>query len=242
MTKPAIQAGNLSVRYGSFSALESVDLRIGTGEFVSIVGTSGSGKTTLLNALAGFVQSTGSVNVPDKIGVVFQDYSVFPWMTVSKNIAFGLNELEHKNQEATIQHYLELIQMEDKASKYPGELSGGQVQRVAIARAFAPEPYLILMDEPFGSLDRHTRERMQHWLLKVWNERHKTIVFVTHDIEEAVFLSDRVIVLRDRRIDSDFMVTFERPRSEQLKVSEEFLRLKQQVLLQMSGSLQAAEV
>jgi ABC-type nitrate/sulfonate/bicarbonate transport system ATPase subunit len=181
------------------------------------------------------------VSVPDRIGVVFQDYSVFPWMTVARNIAFGLDDLDGTVKAATVEHYLELIQLKDKARRYPGELSGGQVQRVAIARAFAPEPDLILMDEPFGSLDRHTRDRMQHWLLGVWNERHKTIVFVTHDIEEAVFLSDRVIVLGQRKIEGEFTVSFGRPRPEGLKFADEFVHMKQQVLFRLGGSIQAVE-
>lgn len=236
MKANSLGARGLSVRYENVSALELVDFEVEAGQFVSIVGTSGSGKTTLLNALAGFVPYTGDVMAPARIGVVFQDYSVFPWMTVAENIAFGIAELEATAQREIVRRYLELVQLEDKANRYPGELSGGQIQRVAIARAFAASPDVILMDEPFGSLDRHTRERMQQWLLSVWSDRDKTIVFVTHDIEEAIFLSDRVVVLHRGRVTADMPIQFPRPRSDDLKFDGEFMRLKKQVLMKMTSA------
>jgi NitT/TauT family transport system ATP-binding protein len=224
-----IAATGLSVYYEDFPALDGVDVEIHRGEFVSLVGVSGSGKTTLLNALAGFIPARGDIRIPGKIGVVFQDHSVFPWMTVSQNIAFGLQNGSPKSVSDIVNQLLKVVRLEDRANKYPAELSGGQIQRVGIARALAPDPDVIFMDEPYGSLDRDTRERMQKWLLDVWNEAHKTIVFVTHDIEEAIFLSDRVLVLNNRKIACEFIVPFSRPRDEDLKFSSEFIRIKKRI-------------
>lgn len=224
-----IKVENLSVTYGNFCVLEDVNLEVCSGEFVSLVGASGSGKTTLINALAGFIQANSDIHIPGKIGVVFQDYSVFPWMTVSQNIAFGLHNRQESHKSEIVTQHLKLIQLEDRADKYPAELSGGQIQRVAIARALAPDPDVILMDEPFGALDRDTRERMQKWLLDIWNEDHKTIIFITHDIEEAIFLSDRVLVLSNKRIGKEFKVPFERPRTENIKFTTDFIALKKAI-------------
>ncbi|HBB87262.1 MAG TPA: hypothetical protein DC047_06575 [Blastocatellia bacterium] len=230
MTKAQISVKNLSVSYGALSVLDHIDLEVQQGEFVSLVGPSGCGKTTLLNALAGFIKSNGEIDVPGKIGVVFQDYSVYPWMTVAENIAFGLNNGQVPDREEIVSRHLKLIRLEDRADKYPAELSGGQVQRVGIARALAANPDVIFMDEPYGALDRDTRERMQKWLLEVWNEEHKTIIFVTHDMEEALFLSDRVLIVHNKTIASEYRVPFKRPRSEEVKFSPEFIEMKKAIL------------
>ncbi len=228
-TDKVIDVQNLSVRYKDICVLEDLHLVVRRGEFVSIVGASGSGKTTLLNALAGFVPATGEIKLPSKIGVVFQDYSVFTWMTVAQNIAFGLGNGQHANKQEIVNQHLRMIRLEDHADRYPAQLSGGQMQRVGIARALAPNPDIILMDEPFGSLDHDTRERMQAWLLSVWSTDRKTILFVTHDIEEAIFLSDRVLVLGNKRIAKDYPVEFERPRSENIKFTAQFTDLKKEI-------------
>jgi len=230
MTTGEITAKNLSVSYGTLLVLENIDLQVGQGEFLSLVGQSGCGKTTLLNALAGFIGASGEMHVPGKIGVVFQDYSVFPWMTVAENIAFGLTNGSRQDHNAIVASHLKLIRLEDRADRYPAELSGGQIQRVGIARALAANPDVIFMDEPYGALDRDTRERMQKWLLDVWNDQHKTIIFVTHDMEEALFLSDRILVVSNKTISREFRVPFERPRNEELKFSQEFITLKKTVL------------
>lgn len=230
MTMAEIVVNNLSVSYGPLSVLEGISLKVDRGEFVSLVGASGCGKTTLLNALAGFIEARGEIQVPGKVGVVFQDYSVFPWMTVAENIAFGLCNGQAKDRANIVQQHLKLVRLDDRADKYPAELSGGQVQRVGIARALAPDPDVIFMDEPYGALDRDTRDRMQNWLLDVWNEEHKTIIFVTHDMEEALFLSDRILVVSNKTISHEFRVPFERPRHEELKFCPDFIAMKKKVL------------
>jgi ABC-type nitrate/sulfonate/bicarbonate transport system ATPase subunit len=230
MTTGELTAKNLRVSYGALLVLENINLQVEQGEFLSLVGQSGCGKTTLLNALAGFIGASGEMHVPGKVGVVFQDYSVFPWMTVAENIAFGLTNGQKQDQDEIVANHLKLIRLEDRANRYPAELSGGQIQRVGIARALAANPDVIFMDEPYGALDRDTRERMQKWLLDVWNDQHKTIIFVTHDMEEALFLSDRVLVVSNKTISGEFRVPFERPRNEELKFSQDFIALKKTVL------------
>ena len=159
-----IEVRDLCVSYGDHAVLDAVNLKVRNGEFVSIVGQSGCGKSTLLLALAGFIAYQGQVTVPEHIGMVFQNYAVFPWLTVRGNIAFGLHELGALERENVIAHHLRLVGLEDHAHKYPAQLSGGQTQRVALARALAPRPKVVFMDEPFGALDMFTRERMQEWL------------------------------------------------------------------------------
>lgn len=228
-----ISVKNLSVSYGDTRVLEDVNLDIFEGEFVGLVGSSGSGKTTLVNSLAGFIPAGGEIIISGKVGVVFQDYSVFPWMTVSENIVFGLQGGTWRDDAEILRRHLQLIKLEDRADKYPAELSGGQIQRVGIARALAANPSIIFMDEPYGALDRDTRDRMQNWLLDVWSQDHKTIVFITHDIEEAIFLSDRVLILGDKQIFKEYIVPFGRPRTEDVKFTTDFLKLKKEIFSTM---------
>ena len=230
MSRPLIKVRGLSVSYGSFQVLDGVDFECKDGQFVAIVGMSGTGKSTFLNALAGFVPYEGTVEVPDSIGYVFQSYALFPWMTVEKNIAFALTGVERSQRRARVQEMLKRIEMAELGKRYPSELSGGQVQRVSLARALAPDPAVLLMDEPYGALDHHTRDRMQNWLLSVWSETKKSVIFVTHYIEEAIFLSDRIVVIRDKRFAVDVKVPFSRPRSDDLRFSERFLDMKHEVL------------
>ncbi|MBM3308713.1 MAG: ABC transporter ATP-binding protein [Candidatus Altiarchaeales archaeon] len=220
-----LSGSGLTVSYGSNVVLEGIGFSVKEGEFVAVVGESGCGKTTLLNAIAGFVSFSGVVDKPKKIGVVFQNYAVFPWLTVEENIAFGL-----EGDDAAVEHYLAMIGLDDKREGYPFELSGGQVQRVALARTLAASPELILMDEPYGALDVYTRDRMQRWLLDVWRKEKKTIVFVTHSIDEAVFLADRVLMLKNKRIAGEFPVKFRRPRSKEIKYSKRFAELKKTIM------------
>lgn len=205
-----IELLSVSKRYGSAPdtplALADIDLDIKPGEFVSIVGRSGCGKTTLLRIIAGLVSATeGRIELngeaitgpgPDR-GVVFQQGALFPWLTVTRNVTFGLRELSWSKADAAERalDLLKVMGLEQAADKYPRELSGGMAQRVAIARALAPRPAMLLMDEPFGALDELTREQLQDELLRIWELSGKTVVFVTHSIEEAVYLSDRVVVL-----------------------------------------------
>jgi NitT/TauT family transport system ATP-binding protein len=225
-----IQVRRLRVRYDGNEILHGVDLNVERGEFVSIVGQSGSGKSTLLHALAGFIDSEGEARMPKGIGMVFQNYAVYPWLTVRGNIAFGLHGINRQKRERIIDTHLELVGLEEQENKYPAQLSGGQTQRVALARALAPNPEVIFMDEPFGALDMYTREKMQTWLLEVWEKDHKTVLFVTHNIEEAIFLSDRIIVIGDGKILGEFPSPFERPRTELLKFTPPFVELKRQIL------------
>lgn len=224
-----ISVKNLSVHYDGYCALKGVDFEAGKGEFVAIVGKSGSGKTTFLHALAHFVQFSGDISVPKNVGMVFQHYAVFPWFTASENIAFGLeNETKEKRAQIVSEH-LKLAELEDKKDKYPAELSGGQVQRIALARSLAHNPEVLLMDEPYGALDAYTRDKMQQWLLDIWTTHKKTIVFVTHNIEEAIFLADRVLVLNDQKFVGEYKISFARPRNESMKFSPEFNKLRQQI-------------
>lgn len=225
-----VEAKGLAVRLGTASILENVSLTIEKGEFIAVVGSSGSGKTTLINAIAGFIPYTGVLLRPPRIGVVFQDHIVFPWLTVASNVGFGLVERDPVKRREIVAQYLRMIELADAGSRYPAELSGGQVQRVGIARALAAEPDLLLMDEPYASLDRFTREKMQQWLLQVWNRERKTVLFVTHDLDEAIYLSDRVLVLAGRRVSAEVKVPFPRPRQDEIKFSSEFVGLKREIL------------
>lgn len=213
------------------------------GEFVAILGPSGCGKSTILNMLAGQVQpSIGTVKTfgescaqdnPNAV-TVQQAYTCFDWRTVIDNVMLGLEiqRVSKKERESIAMHYLEKVGLADRAYAYPKELSGGMKQRVAIARALAMKPKLILMDEPFGALDANIREEMQHMLLSIWGEEKNTIVFITHDITEAVILADRILVMSPRptTIIKDVVVPFGRPRDEVMTGSKEFTDFAQDIL------------
>jgi ABC-type nitrate/sulfonate/bicarbonate transport system ATPase subunit len=204
-------------------ALHHANLNINKGEFVCLIGASGCGKSTLLRIIAGFEQPTsGDVRVYDAPitgpgsdrGMVFQDYALFPWMTVRDNIAFGPKQKNAKNVKELTDEYLDMVGLTKFADRYPYQLSGGMKQRVAIARVLANEAHILLMDEPFGALDALTREQLQDELLEIWARTHVTILFVTHSVEEATLLSDRVVVMTagPGRIESDNRVSLSRPR------------------------------
>lgn len=189
-----------------FVAVNDINLTVRDGEFLSIVGPSGCGKSTLLDLLAGLEPaSSGAIYVngkrvdgPDQeVGIVLQGYALFPWRTVRKNVEFGLEikELEKKERREISQRYIELVGLTGFEDSYPHELSGGMRQRVAIARALAYDPVVLLMDEPFAAVDAQTREVLQEELLRIWEQTGKTVVFITHSIEEAIFLSDRIAVM-----------------------------------------------
>jgi len=225
------------------TAIDDVSLTIRNKEFATILGPSGCGKTTLLRVAAGLVRPTrGAVHLDDHTitgpgrdrGMVFQSYTLFPWLTVKQNIQFGLQlaGVSRAEQEKIAQEFVNKVGLRGFENAYPKALSGGMKQRVAIARALANNPDVLLLDEPFGALDAQTRALMQELLTRVWEEFHKTILFVTHDVEEAIFLSDRVFVMTARpgRIKAEIDVPLERPRSYELKSSETFLRLKKHAL------------
>jgi NitT/TauT family transport system ATP-binding protein len=206
-------------------ALYDVSFTVGDNEFFSIVGPSGCGKTTLLNLVAGFEQPTrGEVRLgAERISrpgwqrsVVFQEYALFPWFTVHDNIAYGLKRkgVPARQQREIVEHYIDLVGLHGFEQKYPQELSGGMRQRVSIARALAVNPAVLLMDEPFGALDAQTRDYMQDELLKIWQHERKTVIFVTHSIDEAIKLSDRILIMSRRpgRVQEIKEVDVPRPR------------------------------
>ena len=228
---------------GSVHALEDLSIEVAGGEFVCVVGPSGCGKSTLLNVVGGLVRaSAGEVLVdgapvvgpgPDR-GMVFQSYTLYPWLSVRKNIEFGLQlaGMPQANRRVVSDRLIELVRLQGFAEAYPKALSGGMRQRVAIARALANNPKVLLMDEPFGALDAQTRALMQELLLDVWSREHRTVVFITHDIDEAIFLADRVYIMSRRpgRIRLELPVPLPRPRSYALLASPMFAELKRQVL------------
>jgi NitT/TauT family transport system ATP-binding protein len=206
------------------TAVHDVSFKVKQGEFVSVVGPSGCGKTTILNMIAGFLPvSGGEIKVggkavtgpgPDR-GVVFQSFALFPWRTVLDNVAFGpkMRGVPRPEREKIAREYLALAKLSEAESRYPSELSGGMQQRVGVVRALANEPDVLLMDEPFASVDAQTRMTLQEELTRIWQEKRSTVVFITHDVAEAVFLADRVIVLSKGRVLQELDVTLPRPRA-----------------------------
>jgi NitT/TauT family transport system ATP-binding protein len=229
-------------RGGVVLAVDRLDLHVDDREFVSIVGPSGCGKSTVLRMVAGLVRPSTGVVLLDGTpvdepgadrGMVFQSYTLFPWLTVQGNVEFGL-ELKGMPaaERATIaRSYIELVGLGGFERSYPKELSGGMMQRVALARALANDPAVLLMDEPFGALDAQTRLIMQELLLDLWQQQPKTILFVTHDIEESIFLSDRIYVMSARpgRIKAEIAVPLPRPRTLDATTDPAFVILKRQI-------------
>jgi nitrate ABC transporter ATP-binding subunit len=228
-------------------ALASVDLAIPKGEFVCMIGASGCGKSTLLRIIAGFEEpTTGDVSIDGKViagpgsdrGMVFQDYALFPWMTVRQNISFGprQRQLPRAEIDRTTDEFVRMVGLERFADRYPNQLSGGMKQRVAIARVLANDANILLMDEPFGALDALTREQLQNELLQIWKRTGVTTIFVTHSVEEAVLLADRVLVMSagPGRIDSDFRIELPRPRDVS---SPEFNALRRDIARRLTSHL-----
>lgn len=222
--------------------LNGLTIAVNQNEFSVILGPSGCGKSTFLRLLAGLEKpDSGEILVDGKAicgteqnrGMVFQSYSSFPWLNVLKNIMFGfdLTNIAESEQEIIARKYINLIGLEGFENHYPSQLSGGMKQRVAIARTLAVNPEILLMDEPFGALDSQTRESMQDLLLRIWEEDNKTVVFVTHDIEEALFLADSIHVCSNRplRVIKTIKVDFSRPRTELLRTSIKFIEEKRKI-------------
>jgi NitT/TauT family transport system ATP-binding protein len=235
---------------GEVEALAPVDLTIPKGEFVCMIGASGCGKSTLLRIVAGFEEpTTGDVAMYGKTitgpgsdrGMVFQDYALFPWMTVRENISFGPRQRQLPRDEITktTDEFVRMVGLERFADRYPNQLSGGMKQRVAIARVLANDASVLLMDEPFGALDALTREQLQNELLQIWKRTGVTTIFVTHSVEEAVLLADRVLVMSagPGRIDSDFRIDLARPRDVS---SPEFNALRRDIARRLTSHLTLA--
>jgi NitT/TauT family transport system ATP-binding protein len=243
----AIEIDQLGIRLGegaqAFDAVQDVSLSIAPGEFVCVLGPSGCGKSTLLGALAGhWTPSRGSIHVdgapvagphPDR-GLVFQQHTLFPWKKVLDNVAFGLKMqgVGRRERRERARELLGLVGLAGFEDRYPIQLSGGMQQRVEIARVLINHPRVMLMDEPFGALDAQTRLKMQELLLDVWTRVNTTIIFITHDIDEALFLADRILVMSPRpgRIIDEIRLDFERPRHPEIMTSNHFTRLKRHCL------------
>jgi NitT/TauT family transport system ATP-binding protein len=229
---------------GMMRVVDDVSYDIRDGEFISVIGPSGCGKTTMMNIVAGFVRPTsGSVRLdgkpiegpgPDR-GVMFQEYGVFPWLSVRDNIGFGLklaaNRLPDAERATVVERYMRLMGLADFADAWPKTLSGGMRQRLALARAYAVRPEFLLMDEPFGALDAQTRSAMQNLLLDVLQAEGKTVMLITHSVEEAIYLSSRIVVMsaRPTRVREIIEVPFAYPRNESLHESREFNELRSHV-------------
>jgi NitT/TauT family transport system ATP-binding protein/sulfonate transport system ATP-binding protein len=232
-TFPGVQRGPPT------QALLPTSISVADNDFITILGPSGCGKSTLLRIVAGLdLPTSGQVRLDGRIvsrpgadrGMVFQSYTLFPWLTVTENICFGLREksVAPQRQSEIASHYIDKVGLRGFEHHYPKMLSGGMQQRTAIARALANEPRILLLDEPFGALDNQTRSLMQELLLSIWESERKTILFVTHDIEEAIFMANRVVVMTARpgRIKADVTVPLAHPRHYTIKTAPEFSALK----------------
>lgn len=223
-------------------AVENFNLRIGPGEFVCIVGASGCGKSTLLNMVAGFTKpSSGQIllngqpvtGIDPRCGMIFQSYALFPWKTVLGNVEFGLKMqgIPRQKRQEIAKKYIDLVGLNGFADSYPRELSGGMRQRVTIARALANNPEILLMDEPFAALDAMTRQVLQEELLRIVDESNKTTLFITHSIDEALLLADRVVIMSARpgRVKDDLRINLPRPRHVTDQLATEYLDLKKTI-------------
>jgi NitT/TauT family transport system ATP-binding protein len=244
---PQLKVANVSLRYqthggGTFTALEQVSFEVPDQQFAVLVGPSGCGKSSLLYLTAGLAEPTsGEIYVGGKQvdgpgadrGMVFQGYTLFPWLTVRQNIEFGLKRrgMPSRERKEIVEFYLNEVGLVRFADSYSKQLSGGMMQRVAIARALANDPQILLMDEPFGALDSQTRLQMQQLLLKVWEHSKKTVLFVTHDIDEAILLGDRIFVMgaRPGRIKEVLDVPIERPRNLDMVMDPAFISMKRNI-------------
>ncbi len=232
---------DLGVR-GSLVALDHLSLDIEDGEFITVVGPSGCGKSTAMNIAAGLMQpSSGRILVdnlevhgpgPER-GVIFQQYALFPWLTVRENVEFGLKiaRMPSKQRREVSDYFMQLVGLREFADALPKTLSGGMKQRCAIARAYAVNPKVLLMDEPFGALDALTRVQLQDRLLEAWSHERRTVMFITHDVDEAVYLANRVVVMEARpgRLSQIIPVDLPYPRTEEIRLSPEFAALRNKV-------------
>lgn len=216
--------------------LEDINLKIKTGEFICVLGKSGCGKSTMLNLLAGYLKPDKGRIIVDEVdvkgpsaqrGVVFQQHALFPWYTVKENIEFGLKlkKCKKSEREKIVKQYIDMIGLQGYENAYPSELSGGMAQRVGIARALVNDPQVLLMDEPLGALDAMTRDVMRKELIRIWQISKKTIFFITHSVPEAVYLADRVILLKQGHVEMDKYIDLDRPRDIRSKEFNEYVDL-----------------
>lgn len=257
---PKLVAENVTMIYTGKSgeqtrAVEDLTLQVQEGEFLCLVGPSGCGKTTLIRIFAGLLMPTTGKLIADgkdvtgvasrDRGVVFQDDAVFPWMTVEQNVSFGprVNGASAEEVKAIAQKYISLVNLTGFENALHRELSGGMRKRVDIARAYANNPDILLMDEPFGSLDSQTRSKMQTELLEIWQSEKKTVVFITHDLEEALYLSDRVIVLTPRpsHVFEEMIVPLERPRKPSIKTDPAFVKLRAELEGKLADAIRSSQ-
>jgi NitT/TauT family transport system ATP-binding protein len=246
---PQLEIDRVSLRFqprkgDSVTALDGISLDVEKNEFAAIVGPSGCGKSSLLRLVAGLiVPTTGQIRLDGKLvtrpgrdrGMVFQSYTLFPWLTVRQNVEFGprMAGMQASERVRVSQRILAEVGLEAFENAYPKLLSGGMMQRVALARALANEPEILLMDEPFGALDSQTRSLMQELLLRIWEHSHKTVLFITHDIDEAILLGDRVYVMTARpgRIKEMIRIDIPRPRSVAILTEPEFIAIKRRIMV-----------
>lgn len=252
-SRPKIEVNSVSKVYGKkdgVRALDGVDLTIEDGQFVCLVGPSGCGKSTLLRMMATLHHpSSGEVKIHTNgsahpVSMVFQNYSIFPWMTVEENIGLALkvSGLPEQERKARVNKLMEQMNLSDFSQALPAALSGGMAQRVSIARALAVEPEILLMDEPFAALDAQMRRVLQEELLEIWQQDQRTVVFVTHSLDEAILLGDRIVVMSARpgKIIGDYTVPFARPRQPELRSTAEFAELEETIWAQMRGEVERA--
>jgi NitT/TauT family transport system ATP-binding protein len=242
----------VSKHYGDLHALEDIEVTVESEQFVAVLGPSGCGKSTLLNMIAGLLSPTaGAIYLEGALrqgrtptAMVFQEFALFPWRTVQANVEFGLEEagLPAAERAVRARRYIELTGLAGFEARYPHQLSGGMRQRVGIARALAVDPAVMLMDEPFSALDAQTRQLMQEELLAIWERTRQTIVYVTHNISEAVYMADRVIVLSRRpgRVLADIAVELERPRVESMMGEPAFVHAVERIWSLIKGQAQEA--
>lgn len=242
----------ISKKFNDFLALENVNFEVADGEFVCILGPSGCGKTTILRLAAGldspnsgeiFLDGKKIIGTNKECGFVFQEYALFPWRTVKENIEFGpqVKGCRKDDCERISRHYIDLVGLKGFENHFPHELSGGMKQRVGIARAYANKPKLLLMDEPFGALDAQTRNIMQAELLRIWEKEHISVLFVTHSVDEAVYIADRVVVMSARpgTVKEIFDINLPRPR---VRTGPEANTLRDLILKSLGSEIKRAEI
>jgi len=255
MSNKTLRIQGVTRSFGAMLALQPIDLTVAPGEFVAILGPSGCGKSTLLRIVAGLDRPSGGTVALDAApvtgpgperGMVFQSYTLFPWLTVEQNIRFGLREAgrPEAEQREIAARFIARTGLKGFENHWPKQLSGGMQQRCALARALANDPEMLLLDEPFGALDHQTRELMQELLLEIWEADRKTVLFVTHDIDEAVFLASRVLVISARpgRIKAEVPVPLPYPRDWTVKTSPEFAALKARLMADIREEVRRSAV